>query len=128
MNPVGVITKSSPYSVHETIDRIVRFLVKHGATVYARINQQAEVMNAGMEIAPLEFILFGNPKTGGPVMAENPMTALDLPLKIIAWEDDEKKVWIAFNDAGYIEERYSLPHSFMSPFDLEPVISKSLEG
>jgi uncharacterized protein (DUF302 family) len=128
MNPIGVITKSSPYSVQETIDRIVQFLLKHGAIIYARINQQVEVMNAGLRIAPLEFILFGNPKAGGPVMADSPVAALDLPLKIIAWEDGEKKVWIAFNDAGYIEKRYALPHSLMGPFDLDPMISKSLAG
>ena len=128
MNPVGVITKSSPYPVRETIDRIVQFLLIHGATIYARIDQQTEVMNAGLQIAPLEFILFGNPKAGGPVMAENPVAALDLPLKIIAWEDSDNKVWVACNDAGYMEERYSLPHALMGPFDLASVISKSLEG
>jgi len=90
MNPNGVITKPSPYSVKETIDRLQIFLQQHGATIYARIDQQAELQKAGINIPPLEFIMFGNPKAGGPVMVENPIAALDLPLKVIAWEDDQK--------------------------------------
>ena len=126
MNPKGVTIRPSRYSVTETIDHLVLYLQQHGVTVYTRINQQSEVNNTGQKIAPLEFIMFGNPKAGGPVMTENPLAALDLPLKIIAWEDNESKVWIAYNEALYIEERYSLPHSLMGPLDLDPLISKSL--
>src|ERR1700730_5183957 len=123
MNPKGVTIHQSRYSVTETIDHLVLYLQQHGVTVYTRINQQSEVNNTGQKIAPLEFIMFGNPKAGGPVMTENPLAALDLPLKIIAWEDNESKVWIAYNEALYIEERYSLPHSLMGPLDLDPLIS-----
>jgi uncharacterized protein (DUF302 family) len=126
MNPKGVTIRPSRYSVTETIDRLLLFLRQRGVTVYARINQQSEVNNTGQKIGPLEFIMFGNPKAGGLIMAENPVAALDLPLKIIAWEDNEGKVWIAYNEAFYIEERYSLPHSLMDPLDLDPLISKSL--
>jgi uncharacterized protein (DUF302 family) len=126
MNPKGVTIRPSRYSVTETIDRLLLFLQKRGVTVYARINQQSEVNNTGQKIAPLQFIMFGNPEAGGPVIAENPIAALDLPLKIIAWEDNDSKVWIAYNEALYIEERYSLPHSLMGPLDLGPLISKSL--
>src|SRR5580765_1168625 len=89
MDPRGVIIRPSKYSVKETINRLVIFLEQHGVTVYTRINQQSEVQKAGIDIPPMEFILFGNPKAGGPIMAENPVAALDLPLKIIAWEDQE---------------------------------------
>src|SRR5580692_4156146 len=99
-----------PLFCQETIDRLVILLEGHKATVYARINQQSEVHNAGKEIPALEFILFGNPRAGGRIMVENPIAALDLPLKIIVWEDAEKKVWLAYNKASYLEERYALPH------------------
>ena len=85
MNPKGIITKPSPYPVKETIDLLQAFLQQHGATIYARIDQQAELQKAGINIPPLEFIMFGNPKAGGPFMFENPVVALDLPLKVIAW-------------------------------------------
>ncbi|HEY4155383.1 MAG TPA: DUF302 domain-containing protein [Puia sp.] len=126
MNPKGISVLHSQYSVKETIDLLQAFLQNHGATIYSRIDQQDEVEKAGLNLNPLEFILFGNPKVGGPVMAENPLAALDLPLKIIAWEDDQKKVWIAFNDASYIEERYFLPPETGAPLHLENLIRKAV--
>jgi uncharacterized protein (DUF302 family) len=126
MNPKGITVRSSPWSVKETIDRLVVALEEHKATIYARIDQQSEVHNAGQEIPPLEFILFGNPRAGGRIMAENPIAALDLPLKIIAWEDGEKSVWLAYNKASYLEERYALSHNVMQPVDLDPLVTNML--
>jgi len=126
MNPNGVITRQSPYTVTETIDRLQTFLQQHGATIYARIDQQAEVQKAGQTLLPLQFILFGNPKAGGPIMAQKPIAALDLPLKIIAWQDAENKVWLAYNDAQYIEERYDLTHNENSPLKLDGLIVAAL--
>jgi uncharacterized protein (DUF302 family) len=126
MKPNGMIIRESRYAVKETIDRLVNFLEQHGATLYSRINQQSEVQKAGIEILPLEFILFGNPKVGGQVMLENPLAALDLPLKIIAWEDKDHKVWYAFNEASYLGERYSLPQTLAGTLDLDAVTTKAL--
>ncbi len=127
MNARGVITKPSPYSVKESIDRLQAFLQQHGATIYARIDQQAELQKAGINIPPLEFVMFGNPKAGGPVMVENPIAALDLPLKIIAWQEEQKNVFIAYNDVLYIEERYSLSHNVNSPLNLDSLIAMALK-
>ena len=127
MNTKGVTIRQSPFSVKETIDRLASFLQQHGATIYARIDQQAELQKAGLNIPPLEFIMFGNPKAGGQIMIENPIAALDLPLKVIAWEDDRKKVNVAFNDALYVEERYALSHNESSPLNLESLISMALK-
>lgn len=127
MNPKGVIIKSSKHSVKESIDRIQRFLESQGVTIYARIDQQSELNNAGLHIPPLEFILFGKPKAGGPLMMANPLAALDLPLKLIAWEDPQHKVWLAYNDPAWISERYDLPETISAPLNLDPIISKALE-
>jgi len=126
MNPKGIIVHPSPFPVQETIDKLQSFLQQHGATIYARIDQQAEINNTGQNSLPLTFILFGNPKAGGPVMIGNPLAALDLPLKVIAWEDQEGRVWIAYNDAAYIKERFSLPGATTAPLNLDPVILKAL--
>src|SRR5450432_2664141 len=115
MSANGVIIRQSQYSVKDTIDRLESFLQQYGAKIYARINQQTEVNNGGQNLLPIEFILFGNPKAGASLMAENPLIALDLPLKVIAWQDDQKKVWLAHNEASYIEQRYSLLHVQNSP-------------
>jgi len=127
MNPKGVIIKPSKYRVKESIDRIQKFLQAQGVTVYARIDQQSELKNAGLQTMPLEFILFGKPKAGGPLMLANPIAALDLPLKIIAWEDQQNKVWLAYNDAAYLRERYDLPEATSAPLNLDPIILKALD-
>lgn len=126
MNPKGVIVKPSQYSVKESVDRLQTFLQQQGATIYARINQQDEVEKTGRKLPPLEFILFGNPKVGGAIMMENKLAALDLPLKVIAWEDEQQKVWIAYNEASYIEDRYSLAHNTNSPLNLDRLIAAAL--
>ena len=127
MDPKGVSIRPSPFSVKETINRLEQFLRQQGATVYARIDQQTEAKHIGQNLLPLEFILFGNPKVGGPVMAENPLAALDLPLKIIAWEDQQQKVWLAYNDSSYIRERYSLAAGTVSALNIDPLIAKALK-
>ena len=126
MNHAGIITHPSPYAVKESIDRLQALLEKNGVTIYARIDQQAELAETGQIIPPLEFILFGNPKAGGPIMIENRLAALDLPLKLIAWEDDQQKVWVAYNDASYIGQRYSLSSVLIAPLDINNLISKTL--
>jgi uncharacterized protein (DUF302 family) len=126
MDEKGITRRKSGYSVKETIDRFVGFLKNHGATIYARIDQQGELHHVGIDIKPLEFLLFGNPASGGPVMVENPVVALDLPLKIIAWEDAQGEVWIAYNQALYLEDRHSISHGLTQPLNLDAVIAKVL--
>jgi uncharacterized protein (DUF302 family) len=127
MNPKGIIIRPSKYAVKETMNRLVVFLQQHGAIIYVRINQQAEVNQIGLDLRPLEFLMFGSPKSGGPVMIENPVAALDLPLKIIAWEDKERKSWIAYNDAAYFKERYALSDDLAMSLELDDLISEALE-
>lgn len=122
MNVQGIIIRRSPYSVKETIDLVEEYLVRHGATIYARINQQNEVGKAGQTILPLEFLMFGNPKVGGVLMAQNPLFALDLPLKIISWENEYKVVQLAYNESTYLEERYSLEKDSGNPLNLDKLI------
>ena len=126
MNTQGIITRISTYGVKETIDRLVIFLEAGGATVYCRINQQNEVSHSGLAILPIEFILFGNPAIGGAIMAANPLAALDLPLKILAWEDAGQIVKVAYNDPAYLQKRYTLPQKLTAPLDLTTLITKAL--
>jgi len=126
MAPKGITIRPSQYSVKETIDRLQEFLNQQGITIYARINQQEEVNKIGQDLLPLEFIMFGNPKAGGPIMAESPVASLDLPLKIIAWEDGQQKVWVGYNDGSYIRERYSLPDKISYVLNLDPLLLKIL--
>ena len=116
-------------AVKETIDKLQDLIEKNGSTIYARIDQQAELKKAGMGINALEFLLFGKPAAGGKLILQNPLVALDLPLKIIAWEDEQRQVWLSYNNAGYLQERYALaPDRVTPPLDLEKLIIKALSG
>ena len=125
-DPSGVTVHASAYSVKESIDRLENFLKQQGVTIYARIDQQREVEKSGGKLAPLEFLLFGNPKAGGPVMQENPIAALDLPLKVVAWQDAQAKVWVAYNQAEYIKDRYGLSAATSAKLNLDGAIARAL--
>lgn len=125
-NSVGVVIRLSPYSVYETTERLESAILRQGSTIYTRIDQQAELQRVGQHIPPLTFVLFGNPGGGGPVMAENPLAALDLPLKLIVWEDHQKKVSVAYNTNAYIGNRYSLSPGVILPLRLDGLITEAL--
>jgi uncharacterized protein (DUF302 family) len=126
MNPTGVLSVQSRYTVHETADSLVNVLLKGGATVYARIDQQAELKKAGLVIRPMEFLLFGNPAVGGPVIVQNSLAGLDLPLKLLILENDKNETWVIYNDASYIGDRYKLENGTYSSLVLDKIIQKAI--
>jgi uncharacterized protein (DUF302 family) len=128
MESNGIIVRPSKASVKTTINHFVEFLQNHGATIYARIDQQAEAQKAGVELRPLEFLLFGNPAKGAQLMKENILSALDLPLKIIAWGDEDGKTWVAFNDVTYVTARFDLSADKDSPLNLGPMVEYLLKN
>jgi len=126
MHPADVVVKASPYPVKDTIDRLENFLKQQGVTIYARIDQQAELDKVGLPLGPLEYLLFGNPKGGGPVMQENPVAAIALPLKVIAWEDTGKKVWVAYYSGDGVAEEFGIPAKVAAPLHIGGMIDKVL--
>ncbi|MEH2279507.1 MAG: DUF302 domain-containing protein [Nostoc sp.] len=104
----GIINQTSPYAVTETIDRFAAILQAKGVTVFARIDQQAEAKKVGLSLPPTQLLLFGNLKAGTPLMVAEPTIALDLPLKVLAWEATDGKVWVSYNDPNYLKQRFSL--------------------
>ena len=104
----GIISLPSPYSVTETIDRLVAILQTKGINIFARIDQKAEAEKAGLTMPPTQLLLFGNPKAGTPLMVAQPTIALDLPLKVLAWESANGEVWLSYNDTDYLKQRFSL--------------------
>ncbi|MHC0068294.1 DUF302 domain-containing protein [Nostoc sp. UIC 10890] len=95
-------------AVTETIDRLEAVLKVKGITIFARIDQQAEAEKVGLSLCPTQLLLFGNPKAGTSLMVAEPTIALDLPLKILAWEATDGKVWVSYNDPNYLKQRFSL--------------------
>ena len=105
----GIATVPSKHSVAETIDRLTSIAKARGLLVFARIDFAADAANAGLKMPPTQLLVFGNPKAGTPLMLASPSSALDLPLKALAWEDAEGKVWVSYNKPEYIKERHRLP-------------------
>lgn len=128
MDNTDRITRQSPFPVKETIDRLAALLQQKGITIYARIDQQAEAARSGITLNALEFLLFGNPQRGGQIMAENPAAALDLPLKVIAWEDTRHTTWVAYNASDFIRKRYSLSETVAEFIDIDPLIASLLKS
>ena len=123
----GIISQPSPYSVPETIDRLTAVLQAKGITIFARIDQHVEAEKVGLSLRPTQLLLFGNPKAGTPLMVAEPTIALDLPLKVVAWEADDGKVWLTYNDPNYIQQRFSLsPELVKNIAVIAPLIHQAL--
>lgn len=106
--PEGLVSKPSRHSVPDTVDRLVTVLQSKGMTVFARIDHAAEAEKVGLKMRPTQLLIFGNPKGGTPLMVAAPTSAIDLPLKALAWQDADGKVWLAYNSPAYLKERHEI--------------------
>ncbi|HEY9847661.1 MAG TPA: DUF302 domain-containing protein [Candidatus Caenarcaniphilales bacterium] len=123
----GIISQLSPYSVPETIDRLEAILQAKNITVFARIDQQAEAEKVGLSLRPTQLLLFGSPKAGTPLMVAEPLIALDLPLKVLAWEAADSKVWLSYNDPNYLKQRFSLSDDLVKNIAvIAPLLNQAL--
>jgi len=104
----GLITVTSVHSVKETLDRLEASLKSAGITVFARIDHAAGAKSAGMDLRPTEVLIFGNPKAGTPLMQASQTIGLDLPLKVLAWQDAAGKVWLTYGDMAWLARRHNL--------------------
>jgi uncharacterized protein (DUF302 family) len=105
----GIIDVSSRYSVPETLARLQSILNQKGITVFALIDHSGEAQKAGLSMRPTQLLIFGSPKGGTPLMVAAPRVAIDLPLKALAWQDEQGKVWLSYNSPEYLQERHGFP-------------------
>ncbi len=108
MTDDGLATIESRHSVSETIDRVAVAVAAKGIAIFARIDHAAGAASVGMSLRPTELIIFGNPKAGTPLMLANQVAGIDLPLKLLAWQDAAGKVWLTYNDPLWIARRHAL--------------------
>lgn len=102
-----VVTKTSPRSVSVTVSRFLDIANAHGVKVFSVIDQREEALSVGLELREMTLVIFGNPRAGTPVMAAEPLAALDLPLKLLIWADaDETKV--SYVSPSALAARYNL--------------------
>ena len=111
----GIISKPSKYSVPETLKRLETILTSKGIKVFALVDHSGDAEKAGLKMPPAQLLIFGNPKGGTPAMLAAPLLAIDLPLKALAWQDGDGKVWLSYNDPAYLQRRFGVSDEFMKP-------------
>jgi uncharacterized protein (DUF302 family) len=108
MSEDGLITVASKYSVRDSLDRLEAEAKAKGLLVFARINHGAGAASVAMQLRPTEVLIFGGPKGGTPLMQSNQTIGIDLPLKMLGWQDADGKVRLAYNDPRWLARRHRL--------------------
>ncbi len=105
----GIVDLPSKHPVDETVERLKALLEAKGIRIFALIDHSGEAEKAGLRMPPTKLVIFGSPKAGTPLMLAAPSTALDLPLKILVWQDATGRSWVSFNDPEYLRDRHGFP-------------------
>ena len=103
-----MITKKSAHSVPVTLDRFTNVLKSKGITIFARINHSGGAEKVGLKLRPTEILLFGNPKLGTPLMQADRKIGVDLPMKVLVWQDDKGDVWLGYLAPSYLKSKYAI--------------------
>ena len=124
----GLIDVPSNHPVDETVEKAKRLLEEKGITLFALIDHSGEATKVGMQMRPTKLLIFGNPKAGTSLMLASPSSAIDLPLKLLVWEDEQGRVWITYNSPAYLRERHNLPAELLPNIAaIEAIAKKAAE-
>lgn len=104
----GLIVMKSAYSASVTLDRLQTVLKSKGIRVFARVSHKDNAKGVGMDLRPTELLIFGNPKLGTHFFTSKQTAGIDLPMKMLAWEDKSGQAWLAYNDPAYIAKRHGI--------------------
>jgi uncharacterized protein (DUF302 family) len=109
----GIVDLKSNHSVAETVDRLKAILATRGLTLFALVDHSGEAEKAALKMPPTKLVIFGSPTAGTPLMLATPSVAIDLPLKILVWEDGAGTAWISYNSPEYLRERHGFPEELV---------------
>jgi len=124
----GMIDVSSRYSVPETLARLQSILKEKGIMVFALIDHSGEAEKVGLKMRPTQLLIFGSPKGGTPLMVAAPRLAIDLPLKALAWQDEQRHVWLSYNSPEYLQQRHGFPADLLKNIaGIAALIQKAVE-
>lgn len=126
----GMIEQASPYSVTQTMQRLETAIKKGGLTIFAVIDHAKGAAKVGQKLRPTQLIIFGSPKGGTPLMQCNQTAGIDLPLKILVWENAQGKVMLGYNDPMWIAKRHDVPDCAVAPKlhkNMAKLVQKALE-
>ena len=110
----GIKVLAAAGGVDETLNRLESLAKQKGMTIFARIDFAKDAQAAGLEMQPTQLLILGNPLGGTPLMLAAPSTALDLPLKVLAWQDQSGRTWISFNTPEYLQHRHGFPAALLA--------------
>jgi uncharacterized protein (DUF302 family) len=109
----GVVTRPSPHSVEETLERLQEILRSRNLTLFANIDHSGGAKQVGLMMQEAHVLIFGDPKGGTPLMIASPLIALDLPLKVLVWQSADHQVWVSTNSVTYLKDRYAIPQELV---------------
>lgn len=121
----GIVNLPTHSSVDETITHLQSMLQEKGVQIFALIDHSGEAKRAGIEMRPTKLLVFGNPKAGTALMLAAPSIAIDLPLKLLVWEDAGGQVWISYNTPEYLQKRHSLPQNLAAALGAVEAFAKN---
>ena len=124
----GLVDIPSVHSVDETVVQLKRILEEKDIALFALVDHSGEAAKAGIKMLPTKLLIFGNPKAGTPLMLASPSIAIDLPLKILIWEDVSGKVWLTYNSPAYLQERHRVPSNLIANIAvIEPLVKRAAQ-
>ncbi len=124
----GIVDVPSNHSVDHTVERLKAILAAKGVTLFALVDHSGEAEKVGLKMPPTKLLMFGSPKAGTPLMLAAPSIAIDFPLKILIWEDGQRKVWVSYNSPAYLQERHAVPDELLQNIAVvETLASKAAE-
>lgn len=123
-NDKGIIDIPSNHSVDQTVERVKGILQAKGVTLFTLVDHSGEAEKVGMKMPPTKLVIFGSPKAGTPLMLAAPSIAIDLPLKILVWEDVHGKAWVSYNSPAYLQERHGLPPELLQNIAVVETLAK----
>jgi uncharacterized protein (DUF302 family) len=124
----GIITKLSPWPVADTVSRLTDMIATKGMKLFAVIDQSAEAARAGLQLRDTTLVIFGSPTAGTPVMEASPLAALDLPLKVLIWDDDGQAK-VSYTASTWLAARYQLSDELVANLaGIEPLTDALIAG
>jgi len=123
-----VITKPSSKSVAQTVDRLGRLIADRGFTLFRVIDHSGTAERAGLQMPESKLVMFGKPTVGGATMVAAPLAGLDLPLKVLVWENSNGAVSVSCNSPEFLAERHHLDGALRAPFDAVESIVEAVVG
>jgi uncharacterized protein (DUF302 family) len=125
----GITTKSSPYSVEQTLERLKASIQNHHLNLFAQIDHSDEAKRVGLTMPEAHVLIFGSPQAGTPLMIASPLLALALPLKALVWQDTAGQVWVSYDSSVYLASRFAIPAELVTNIaGIDAVVASALQN